>query len=349
MTTSNQTINGVPEEVFLTVEGFKGRKHLTIYPAKQPKTSPSAIFIPGMRSHAGTYSTLDPASNFLASLAAEGLNVVAVDLPGHGRSEGPRGLFTYKSIIETLRAAARYTAERFGTPVGVSGSSMGGILSLYAALEIPELQAVAAMDVLDLRNIDPALHLLRHRVIVPPTRLLARMGVGPLLTWAPVPVSSFLSTKEVWEDKTHARAWLSDPYSTNAYRTSSWISLFMYPKDKPALEGLKQPTRILVGEKDKILPVEMTREIFARLTCEKDLVVLPGAAHMLPVEYREQVVPLVAEWLKQHLAAQPAPAAQAKAAVTETQQAQANKGGQAAPATPKKRAPARQEKKSNGA
>jgi len=346
MAVDNQAINGAPEEVFLAVEGFKGRKHLTIYPADNPKASPSVIFIPGMRSHAGTYSTLDPASNFLASLAAEGLNVVAVDLPGHGRSEGPRGLFTYKSIIETLRAAARYTAERFGTPVGVSGSSMGGILSLYAALEIPELQAVAAMDVLDLRNIDPALHLLRHRVIVPPTRLMARMGLGPLLTWAPVPVTAFLSTKEVWEDKAHARAWLSDPYSTNAYRTSSWISLFMTPGDKPALEDVRQPTRILVGEKDKILPVEMTRAVYDRLTCEKDLIVLPGAGHMLPVEYREQVAPLVAGWLKQHLAAQLAPAAQAESAVADAQQAPASDGSTASPAAPKKRAPSRQAKKS---
>ncbi len=330
MATNAASANGAPEEVFLPVEGFKGRKHLTIYLAANPKASPSTLFIPGMRSHAGTYSTLDPQANFLASLAGEGLNVVAVDLPGHGRSEGPRGLFTYRSIIETLRAATRYAAERFGTPVGVTGSSMGGILSLYAALEIPEIKAVAAINVLDLRNIDPALHLLRHKIIVPPTKLLARMGLGPLLTWAPVPVTAFLSTKEVWEQKEHARAWLKDPYATNAYRASAWISLFMYPKDKPALELLQTPTRIIVGEKDKILPVGMTQAIYDRLTCEKDLIVLRGAAHMLPVEYREQVLPPVAGWLKQHLVVQAAPAAEP---------------GEAAPTAPKKRAASRQAKK----
>src|SRR5579883_316677 len=331
MATDAASTNGAPEEVLLPVEGFKGRKHLTIYPAAHPKASPSTLFIPGMRSHAGTYSTLAPSGNFLAALAEAGLNVVAVDLPGHGQSEGPRGLFTYHSIIETLRAAVGYALERFGTPVGVTGSSMGGILSLYAALEIPEIQAAAPMNVLDLRNIDPALHLLRHKIIVPPTKLLARMGLGPLLTWAPVPVTAFLSTKEVWEQKEHARAWLKDPYATNAYRASAWISLFMYPKDKPALELLQAPTRIIVGEKDKILPVGMTQAIYDRLTCEKDLLVLRGAAHMLPVEYREQVLPPVAGWLKQHLVVQAAPAAEA---------------GEAAPAAPKKRAAPRQTKKS---
>ena len=312
MAAASEATGGKPEEAFISVEGFKGRKHLTIYPVADSKASPSTLFIPGMRGHAGTYSTLDPQSNFLASLAEQGLNVVAVDLPGHGRSEGPHGLFTYRSIIETLRAAVRYTTGRFGGPVGVTGSSMGGILSLYAALEIPEIKAAAPMNVLDLRNIDPALHLLRHKMIVPPTRLIARLGLGPLLSWAPVPVVAFLSTREVWEDKAHARAWLSDPYSTHAYRASAWISLFMSPKDKPALEDLKTPTRILVGERDEVLPAWMIKDIFNRLTCEKDLVILPGAGHMLPVEYREQAAPLVAGWLKSHLAVKPV--AEAKAA-----------------------------------
>jgi alpha-beta hydrolase superfamily lysophospholipase len=336
MAAASEATGGTPEEVFISVDGFKGNKHLTIYPAANPKASPSTIFIPGMRGHAGTYSTLDPQSNFLATLAGLGLNVVAVDLPGHGRSEGPRGLFTYRSIIETLRAAARYTAERFGGPVGVTGSSMGGILSLYAALEIPEITAAAPMNVLDLRNIDPALHLLRHKIIVPPTRLTARLGLGPLLTWAPVPVAAFLSTKEVWEDTSHARAWLRDPYSTHAYRISAWISLFMTPKDKPALEDLKIPTRILVGEYDHVLPAWMTQDIYNRLTCEKELVILPGAGHMLPVEYREQAAPLVAEWLKRHLAVQPIPAAKA-APATEPLPAE----GEPAPAAKKRAAPRR--------
>jgi alpha-beta hydrolase superfamily lysophospholipase len=293
--------SSAPERVLIDVPGFKGRKNLTIYPAADPKHAPSAVFIPGMRCHAGTYSTLASGGNFLAALAETGINVVAVDLPGHGRSEGPRGLFTYKSIIATLRAAVKYTAERFGTPVGVTGSSMGGILSLYAALEIPEVQAIVPINVLDLRNIDPALHLIRHSIVVPPTKLAARMGLGPLLTWMPIPVTAFLSTREVWEQKGHARAWLDDPFSVHAYRASAWISLFMDPSSKPALEEIKVPTRILVGERDKILPVGMTRDLYTRLACEKDLVVLEGAGHMLPVEYLEQTVPLVSEWLKKHL------------------------------------------------
>jgi alpha-beta hydrolase superfamily lysophospholipase len=340
MAASNGGANGQPEEVLLSVEKLKGRKHLTIYPAASPKTSPSVLFIPGMRGHAGTYSTLVPGGNFLAALAAAGLNAVSVDLPGHGRSEGPRGLFTYHSIIETLRAAAHYAVERFGTPVGVTGSSMGGILTLYAALEIPEIQAAAPMNVLDLRNIDPALHLIRHRIIVPPTRLAARMRLGPLLTWAPVPVSAFLSTKEVWNDKHFAQDWLNDMYGTHAYRVSAWISLFMDPSDKPALQDLKTPTRIIVGERDKVLPVGMTQAIYDRLTCEKDLQIVPDATHMLPTEYLAQTVPLVADWLKSHLVVQPAP---------ETPALESSKEMPAAPAAPRKRAAPRQTKKSEGA
>lgn len=60
---------------------------------------------------------------------------------------------------------------------------------------------------------------------------------------------------------------------------------------------------------------------------------------MLPVEYREQAAPLVAEWLKKHLAVQPAQT---------PQEAPAVESGKAAPAPARKRAAPRQAKKSEG-
>jgi pimeloyl-ACP methyl ester carboxylesterase len=61
------------------------------------------------------------------------------------------------------------------------------------------------------------------------------------------------------------------------------------------------PVRILVGERDRILSADLHRDFAARLRCRKDLVILPGAGHMLPLEYLEQTVPLVAEWFREHL------------------------------------------------
>ncbi|HEU5198783.1 MAG TPA: hypothetical protein VFU32_04060 [Ktedonobacterales bacterium] len=65
-------------------------------------------------------------------------------------------------------------------------------------------------------------------------------------------------------------------------------------------------------------------------------VILPGAGHMLPVEYREQAAPLVADWLKRHLALKPIPAAKAAPAAEPLPA-----GGEPAPAAKKRAVPRR--------
>ncbi len=271
--------------------------HLTIY--ESGLGDPGVVFIPGMGSHAGTYADRIPGANFLRALAEEGFNVVAVDLQGHGRSGGPRGLFTYADLLGNISRAVDYAVERYGSPVGVTGSSMGGILSFYAGLTDPRVGAVVCHNVADLRDIHPILYLRRHRILVPLTEALS-----PLLsrcTWLPIPIVAFLEPRHVFDQPENVRRWLRDPLFVHAYRASSWISLFLHPQDKPAVEEMTRPVRIIVGEHDRILAVKPTRVFYDRLRCPKDLVVVPGAGHMLPLEYLATTVPLIAEWLHRYL------------------------------------------------
>lgn len=271
--------------------------HLTVY--ESGPGSPSLVFIPGMGSHAGSYTDLIPGANFLRALAEEGFNVVAVDLQGHGRSGGPRGLFTYADLLGNISRAVDYALERYGGPVGVTGSSMGGILSFYAGLTDSRVAAVVCHNVADLQNIHPILYLRRHRVLVPLTQTL-----GPSLmrwTWLPIPIIAFLEPRHVFDQPENVRRWLRDPLFVHAYRASSWVSLFLYPQDKPAVEDMARPVRIIVGENDRILAVKPTRAFCERLRCPKDLVVIPGAGHMLPLEYLPATVPLVADWFRRYL------------------------------------------------
>lgn len=287
-----------------TIQAFTARidyrstpLHLTVYESGPGR--PGVVFIPGMGSHAGTYADLIPGANFLRALAEEGFNVVAVDLQGHGRSGGPRGLFTYTDLLGNISRAIDYAVERYGGPVGVTGSSMGGILSFYTGLTDSRVGAVVCHNVADLRDIHPILYLRRHRVLVPLTEAL-----GPLLirwTWLPIPIVAFLEPRHVFDQPENVRRWLRDPLFVPAYRASSWVSLFMHPQDKPAVEEMTQPVRIIVGEKDRILAVELTRAFYDRLRCPKDLIVVPGAGHMLPLEHLSVTVPLVAEWFRRYL------------------------------------------------
>ncbi len=271
--------------------------HLTLY--EEGAGCPGVVFIPGMGSHAGTYAALIPGANFLEALAQQGLNVVAVDLQGHGRSGGPRGLFTYSDLLGNIRRAVDIAAERYGEPVGITGSSMGGILAFYAGLTDPRIGAVVSHNVADLQNIHSVLYLRRHRVLVPLTEALA--PIMARLTWLPIPIVAFLEPDHVFDRPENVRRWLQDPLFVHAYRASSWLSLFLHPQDKPPVEEMTKPVRIIVGERDRILAVQPTRALFERLRCPKDLVVVPQAGHMLPLEYLTITVPLISEWFHLHL------------------------------------------------
>ena len=271
--------------------------HLTIY--ETDKQSPALIFIPGMTMHAGLFTNLIPGVNYLEALATEGFNVIGVDLQGHGQSGGPRGRFTYQDLMGNMSRVVDYAVEKYNDRVGITGSSMGGILSFYAALNDTRIRAAVCNNVLDLHDIHPILYLRRHSVVVPFTE--ATRSIGQHLTWLPIQVVFFLEPNHVFDRLENVQRWRADPLCVWAYRCSSWISLFMNPDDKPPIEDMKVPVRIIVGENDKVLQAPYHESFCERLRCQKDLVVVPGSGHTLPLEYMETMIPLVAGWFKDTL------------------------------------------------
>jgi alpha-beta hydrolase superfamily lysophospholipase len=284
-----------PRRLFIEDRGLP--LHLTLYEAEPG--APTLIFIHGMTAHAGFYTEMIPGRDYLRALAEAGFHVIGLDLQGHGRSGGRRGDFTYADAIRNIRRAVDFALAHYGGPVGITGSSMGGILAFYAALEEPRIRAAVCHNVLDLRDIRPALYLRRHFVLVPLAR--AARPLRGILGGLPVPVRAFLEPSHVFERPENLRRWQADPLCVWAYRLRTWLSVFLDPSDKPPIEAMATPVRILVGERDRILSADLHRDFAARLRCRKDLVILPGAGHMLPLEYLEQTVPLVAEWFREHL------------------------------------------------
>jgi len=266
--------------------------HLTIY--ETGSDAPSLIFIHGMSMHAGGYVNTIPNANFLKALSEQGFNVIGIDLQGHGRSGGTRGLFTYKDLMGNISRAVDYALEHYTDRIGITGSSMGGVLSFYAALEDPRIKAAVCHNVLDLRDITPMFYLRRHYLIFYFGRIIK--PVARYLNWLPMPILGYIKLRDVFDKKENIKHIIRDPFITRSYRCSSWISVFLDPSDKPAIEEQQTPVRIILGEKDKLFPPAYTRTFYGRLKCTKDLVIVPSAGHMLPLEHINITAPLVAEW-----------------------------------------------------
>ena len=62
------------------------------------------------------------------------------------------------------------------------------------------------------------------------------------------------------------------------------------------LQKIDCPTLVLCGEEDRLLPIELSREI-SRGIRQSKLVTLKGAAHLLPMERPDTVSELMQQWL----------------------------------------------------
>jgi putative phosphoribosyl transferase len=70
-----------------------------------------------------------------------------------------------------------------------------------------------------------------------------------------------------------------------------------------ALPRVQSPTLLLVGELD-VPVIRMNEEAYARLRCEKQLRIIPGATHLFEEPGAlEEVARLAAEWFQRHLEA----------------------------------------------
>jgi putative phosphoribosyl transferase len=68
-----------------------------------------------------------------------------------------------------------------------------------------------------------------------------------------------------------------------------------------ALPRVKSPTLLIVGGLDSQV-IELNRQAYARLNCEKQMVIVPGASHLFEEPGTlEEVARVASEWFTQHL------------------------------------------------
>jgi len=229
----------------------------------------------------------------LAGLA-EHARVVALDLPGFGRSSPPRGGYAVDGFADVVAALARELAL---PPVTVVGHSLGALVALRLAHRHPDLVSSVVLaggtvgafaEVLGLRR---AGHQLRHRPRTVAATLLEVMTAG-------LPVPGLVRRQVV------ARTWLR--------RLLLWPYLHR-PADMPAtgiaalvdgvgthgvlriarsvatmrvdrwLHEVDHPVLAIGGEHDHVAPLDQLAA-FARAVPASETVVLAGVGHMVMLE-----------------------------------------------------------------
>jgi lysophospholipase len=227
---------------------------------------------------------------------AAGVDFVAVDLRGHGRSPGRRGVVQhYDELTADLTAAFEWAGrERPGLPRFVLGHSNGGQVALRAALD-PRFGP--AIDGLILSN--PSLRL---SVQVPGYKLrLGRFLLrrAPWITLgAPLHIEKLTSDpamQKLRRDDRLSHSRISPPFFFGMVEGGDLIAL--------RAGEIQVPVLMILGGADTIIDPVASRAIFERLgSQDKTLLLFPGMLHEPFNEIgREQVFADLTGWLDHHL------------------------------------------------
>lgn len=246
----------------------------------------------------------------VGSRLAERARVVAVDLAGFGLTP-VAGRST--TVPGNLRLLERFVAEVVGGPAVLVGNSMGGMISLLAAADRPDLVAGvvgidAALPLVARARVEPVVSatfalmsvpMLGERVLLRRnSRTTAKRLVRETLQLCCVDadavpddlVEAFVSLRErrLREDGVE-RAF--------AMASRSIVSTLMQPRTYVRrISGVKRPVLLLQGDRDRLVPVGAARRA-AELNPHWRLVTFRDVGHVPQIEAPEETVAQIFQWL----------------------------------------------------
>jgi pimeloyl-ACP methyl ester carboxylesterase len=219
-------------------------------------------------------------------LAFHGWNVLALDLPGHGRSAGAP-LPTIEDQAQWLQALIAAVCEpgvatpSAPTPVALIGHSMGSLIALEAAARVPA-------SVQHLVLIGTALAMPVHPDLLAAAAANEHAAIDMVNLWgygasaglggSRAPGVWMVGAGERILEKARPGVLHNDLAACQGYRGAA-----------AAAAQVTAPTLLICGERDLMTPLKSARALAANLS-KATLTVLAQAGHMLPAERPYEVM-----------------------------------------------------------
>jgi pimeloyl-ACP methyl ester carboxylesterase len=267
-----------------------------------PDDGPTVVLVHGL---GGSHLNWD----LFAPLLRPHARVLALDLPGFGRSE-PGGRRT--SVHENVKVLDRFLTEVAGTPAVLVGNSMGGMISILETAAAPD--KVSGLVLLDAavpgprKALDPlvavmfalySIPLVGERVMAmrrkrsTPRRqvrdVLRLCGIDPD-GLPPEMIDRSVALIEAREDV---------PGMDKAFIAAarSLVRLLADPRRyRQAMASIRVPVLMVQGDKDRLVPVAAARDT-ARRNPAWQYLELPGVGHVPQLQVPEELAKKLLSWL----------------------------------------------------
>ncbi|WP_245964967.1 alpha/beta hydrolase [Trinickia dinghuensis] len=279
----------MPDGSVRTTDGLE----LALYrwPSAAPVRATIAL-LHGLAEHAGRYAPL------AERLAAAGIELVSIDLRGHGRSPGERAWTAHFDAYLNDARALLEAASRPDTPLFLMGHSMGGTIATLFAIERLDAFASQVRPITGLILSSPALAPGKD---VPRWMLAASRVVSRL--WPRYPAMK-IEPALLSRDPRVVEANRSDPLVHHAAvpaRTGAEILAAM-ARIEQGRASLRLPVLVYHGTADKLTEPEGSRAFAAHAgSSDRTLTLYDGAYHETMNDLdRDRVIDALTQWVLAH-------------------------------------------------
>ena len=263
---------------------FRTRDGLALSTWHYPSPAPRGrvVLVHGYAEHVGRYP------HVIEALTEAGYDCHALDLRGHGRSEGVRGhVLRFQDYLDDLDLFVAELPQN-ALPRFLVGHSLGGLLSLRYVLDRPETFAALAVS-------SPYLHLATDVHFLTEAVATAASHLAPtLLTKSPI------EAKALSHDPAMVQAYIDDPLVFKTFNARWFFQARKAQEEVLERAGeIRLPVLMMLGSADPIADPERGRQIFPSLgSPDKTLKVYDGFLHEIFNEVgRERVIQDLVEWL----------------------------------------------------
>ena len=244
-----------------------------------PEDAPAVLLIMGLAWPAASWYRQVPA-------LAERYRVIRIDNRGAGLTGDVAGA---PYLVETMAADCLAVLDEAGVQQAhVVGISMGGLMAQELALTTPErvrsLCLMATHPGITHAVLNPdAMEMLQKRATMTPAE-----AAEASIPFNYGPATSRDRIEEDWAVRFPLAA-TNEGYLAQAMGTSQWSG-------HDRLTGITTPTLVMHGEVDRLVPLD-NGKILAERIPGAELVVVPGANHVLTTDQDEQVNKVLLDWL----------------------------------------------------
>lgn len=273
--------------------GRAGDLHGLIWRSETVPVERVLLCIHGLGDHGGTFASV--AEHF----TDQGYAVAAIDLPGHGRSPGPRGkVDSYDSLLDEIAHSRVSVSESIpGLPHVLLGHSMGGNLVVNYALRADEFVACSS----DLIGQVLCAPVLLSKNPPPRPQIFAAWLTGLLLRG--LCLTKPVAVDQLTRDPQRAEAIRTDPLRHS--RVSLYLATQILSQGRWALDQARScalPTLVLAGTADSLIDVSACGNLALRMGSEACSIDFPDMRHDLFGDIgRENVLAQLTLWLQQAL------------------------------------------------